>query len=206
MENNQEVLLDSTPGTTSLKYPLGHPKSTPSGVLKSWHALRVSYCRELKLKEKLDSLGIENFIPMCWDKETGKDRKLVPAIHNLVFARATKQELDAYMETEGEKQMTHYFWDKTHGCVMTISDKEMDDFIRISRSNEEDIIYLSKVDEKLRSGARVRVTGGPFAGVEGKIVRIRKSRRILVEIPGFLAVASAYVRPEFLELIETEEN
>jgi transcription antitermination factor NusG len=110
------------------------------------------------------------------------------------------------METEGEKQMTHYFWDKAHGCVMTISDKEMDNFIRISRSNEEDIIYLSKVDEKLRSGAKVRVTGGPFAGVEGKIVRIRKSRRILVEIPGFLAVASAYVRPEFLELIETEEN
>ena len=45
------------------------------------------------------------------------------------------------------------------------------------------------------------VKDGPFKGVEGKIVRIRKSRRVLVELPGMLAVASTYVDPKELEII-----
>ena len=45
------------------------------------------------------------------------------------------------------------------------------------------------------------VKDGPFKGVQGTVVRIRKSRRIMVEIPGMLAVASAYVPLKDLEII-----
>ena len=38
-------------------------------------------------------------------------------------------------------------------------------------------------------------------GVEGKVVRIRKSRRVLVELPGMLAVATTYIDPVNLEII-----
>ena len=66
---------------------------------------------------------------------------------------------------------------------------------------DEDLIYLTEISDKLREGQPVKVKEGPFKGVEGKIVRIRKSRRILVELPGMLAVASTYVAPEHIELI-----
>ena len=66
---------------------------------------------------------------------------------------------------------------------------------------DEDIIYLTKISEKLREGQVVRVRSGSFAGVEGRIVRLRKSRRLMVELPGMLAVASTYVRPEDVEII-----
>jgi transcription antitermination factor NusG len=66
---------------------------------------------------------------------------------------------------------------------------------------DEDLIYLTQINPKLREGQTVRVRNGSFAGVEGRIVRIRKSRRIMVEIPGMLAVATTYVRPEILELV-----
>ena len=33
-----------------------------------------------------------------------------------------------------------------------------------------------------------------------KIVRIKKNRRILVELPGFLAVTTNYVKPEVIKL------
>ena len=66
---------------------------------------------------------------------------------------------------------------------------------------DEDLIYLTEISEKLREGQIVKVRNGSFAGVEGRIVRIRKSRRLLVELPGMLAVASTYVRPEDVELV-----
>ena len=66
---------------------------------------------------------------------------------------------------------------------------------------DEDLIYITEISEKLREGQEVKVKSGPFAGVTGKIVRIRKSRRIMVEIPGMLAVASTYVKPENIEIL-----
>jgi transcription antitermination factor NusG len=77
----------------------------------------------------------------------------------------------------------------------------MEDFITIASTLDEDLIYLTEVSEKLREGQEVKVKEGPFKGVEGKIVRIRKSRRVLVELPGMLAVASTYVDPKELEII-----
>ena len=69
----------------------------------------------------------------------------------------------------------------------------MEDFIRVAGTMDEDLIYLTEISSKLRDGQKVRMISGPFAGVEGYVVRIRKSRRIMVEIPGMLAVASAYL-------------
>ena len=45
------------------------------------------------------------------------------------------------------------------------------------------------------------VKEGPFKGVEGKVVRIRKSRRIMFEILGMLAIASTYVEMKNVEII-----
>ena len=77
----------------------------------------------------------------------------------------------------------------------------MDDFIKVASTMDEDLIYLTEISEKLREGQTVKVKDGPFKGVEGKIVRIRKSRRIFVEIPGMVAVATTYVLPEYLEIL-----
>ena len=77
----------------------------------------------------------------------------------------------------------------------------MNDFITVASSLDEDLIYLTEISDKLREGQMVKVKEGPFKGVEGRIVRIRKSRRILVELPDMLAVASTYIPAEELEII-----
>ena len=51
--------------------------------------LAVTYSRELFFKDYLDAAGIENYIPMRYEYVVRKERrlrKLVPAVHNLVFA------------------------------------------------------------------------------------------------------------------------
>ena len=62
-----------------------------------WYAVRVTYSRELFFKEYLDAAGIENYIPMRYEYVVRKERrlrKLVPAVHNLVFVRSTRERMD----------------------------------------------------------------------------------------------------------------
>ena len=61
-----------------------------------WFPMRVTYNRELKVKEHLDTINVENFIPLHYEivgKGNDRKRKLVPAVHNLIFIRSTKQQL-----------------------------------------------------------------------------------------------------------------
>ncbi len=66
---------------------MGRPGETEELM---WFAMRVTYHRELEAKRLLDEKGVENFIPMKYEKSprTGKKR-LVPVIHNIIFVRAT---------------------------------------------------------------------------------------------------------------------
>ena len=77
----------------------------------------------------------------------------------------------------------------------------MADFIKVSEARMEDVIYLYEVSSRLRTGQKVRVKDGPFAGVEGVVVRVRRSRRVMVELPDMLAVATSYIPECDLEKI-----
>ena len=69
---------------------------------KQWFAIRVTYNREMKVKRELDSLHIENFLPMTHRIVIRGERKikeLVPAIHNLIFVYITSTELKSYKAT-----------------------------------------------------------------------------------------------------------
>ena len=208
-------MLDSTrPIGETLNTDLGRPKSTSAGVLSSWYALRATYSRELKVQADLQEKGVRTFIPMRWQSSparpgisqssptgSGIQRKLVPAISSLVFVYWTRESLDSYIRSFADARPVNYYWDRTNNAPLTIPDKDMENFIAVASTLDEDIIFLTEVSDKLREGQTVRVKEGAFKGVEGKIVRIRKSRRILVELPGMLAVASTYVAPEELEII-----
>ena len=191
------MLLDSTrPIGETLNIDLGRPKSTSAGVLSSWYALRATYSRELKVQADLQEKGVRTFIPMMW-----KEKKLIPAINNLVFVYWTREKIDSYIRSFADARPVNYYWDRTTNAPLTIPDKDMENFIAVASTLDEDLVFLTEVSDKLREGQTVKVKEGPFKGVEGKIVRIRKSRRILVELPGMLAVASTYVAPEELEII-----
>ena len=210
--NQKELLLDSTrPIGEQRNTDLGRPKNTSAGVLSSWYALRATYSRELKVQEHLRERGVRTFVPMMWKTvptpnpssptRSGTSRKLVPAVSNLVFVYWTREELDAYIRSFGDVRPVNYYWDRTTNAPLTIPAKDMENFIAVASTLDENLIYLTEVSDKLREGQTVKVKEGAFKGVEGKIVRIRKSRRVLVELPGMLAVASTYVSANDIEII-----
>ena len=77
--------------SASIESSMERSQSILSSSALNWYALRITYGRELALQEYLNSEGIENFIPMHYEytiKNERRVRKLVPAVHNLVFVRS----------------------------------------------------------------------------------------------------------------------
>ena len=58
-----------------------------------WFAMRVTYRREMKVRELLIRENIENYIPMRYSVRVvrgRKTKKLVPAVYGLVFVHTTQ--------------------------------------------------------------------------------------------------------------------
>lgn len=53
----------------------------------------------------------------------------------------------------------------------------------------------------VKLGDRGRVISEPLAGVEGNVVRMRKSKRVLVAIGELVWVATTYIPTEMLKVI-----
>lgn len=170
-----------------------------------WYALRVTYSRELALKAYLDTEGIESFIPMRYEyiiKNERRVRKLVPAVHNLVFVRCSRSRIEAIKESQSTSLPVRYIMDRERHCPLVIPDLQMRNFIAVSENYEQSLLYLEPSELNIRKGTRVRITGGIFAGVEGLFVRVRNDRRVVVSIEGVMAVATTFVHPSFVEPIQ----
>ena len=176
---------------------------------KLWYAIRVTYNRELKVKEDLDARGITNFVPMQYRREERNGvmvKHLVPSIHNLIFINLTPSEMKEYKETTA-LPIRYIMTPGARGTrkPMTVPNHQMENFIKVAGTYEEKLIYLNPNPEDFTQGERVRIIGGQFAGAEGIFVRIKRDRRVLVSVPGLVAVATTYVHPSMIEKI-TDDN
>ncbi|MBO5919706.1 MAG: UpxY family transcription antiterminator [Bacteroidales bacterium] len=169
-----------------------------------WFALRVTYGRELKFQKLLKEACFETFVPMKKKKfeKGGKEVvKIVPAVSNLCFVNGEKGEIDTFLQQQGPDCFARYMWDKATGKPAVVPETAMASFIKVCSVMADDILYIKEISPKLQAGTKVKVLDGPFKGVEGTVARIKKSRRVIVELPGMLAVATTYVQPQHLELV-----
>ena len=109
-----------------------------------WYPLRVTYSRELLLKEALDAENIENFIPMHYEyvkKADRKVRKLVPVVHNLVFVHSSLACIDRIKQSVGLSLAVRYIIDRETNRPLIVPDSQMRSFIAVSGNYEEQIVY-----------------------------------------------------------------
>ena len=175
-----------------------------TNIEKQWYAIRVTYNRELKVKADLDAQGIDNFIPMKYvSVMRGKDRrvkKLVLAIHNLIFMLVDRNTMVQYKATT-TLPIRYIMNRETHQPVV-IPRKQMDNFIAVAGNYNEQLLYLENDPITLHKGDKVRITGGLFEGAIGTLMRIKGNRRVVVSIPGVIAVATTDIHPSLIEKIE----
>jgi len=170
------------------------------GDPKTWYPMRVTYSREMKVKAELDRLEIENFVPMTYKlvcSDNGKlHRELVPAINNLIFVRSTQGRISELKTTNEVLEPLRYMLDHTAGKeheIMTVPDRQMENFMRVASMTDDSVMFLDEKTIVGKEGKRVKIMGGAFEGVEGVIRRVKRCKRVVVELEGIASVAIAYV-------------
>lgn len=169
---------------------------------KVWYAIRVTYNRELKVKEDLDTRGITNFVPMQYRREERNGvmvKRLVPSVHNLIFIHITPSDMKEYKMTT-DLPIRYIMNRETHKPIIVPS-HEMENFIKVAGTYNEKLIYLNPDPGDFAKGERVRIIGGAFAGAEGVFVRVKGDRRVIVNVEGLVAVATTFVHPSMIEKI-----
>lgn len=173
---------------------------------KRWYVMRDLKRSNAKITaySLLKEAGLEVFTPREWRvrvKNGKRIREYVSVLSDLLFVHALKEELDSYVEVIPTLQ---YRYLRGGYCrPMVVSDAEMERFVRAVDLSEEPRYYLpEEITDAMRS-RRIRMVGGPFNGYEGTLLSVRgsKVKRLMVELPGFLAVA-VVVNPEMIEVIK----
>jgi len=169
---------------------------------KVWYAIRVTFNREMKVKEDLDLRGIENFIPMKYVIGTRRGRrvkKLVPTIHNLIFFHIEPSLMKEYKATT--QLPIRYIMNPATKKPVVVPDNEMKNFIAVAGTYEEQLVYITPKPGQFTRGDRVRILGGPFEGAEGILQHVKGDSRVVVSIQGLVAVATTSIHPSLLEKI-----
>ena len=174
--------------------------TTMCGDPKIWFPMRVTYSREMKVKGELERLEIENFVPMTYkvaDADTDHPhRELVPAVNNLIFVHSTQEVISRLKLSNDVLEPLRYMMDLTTGddpVIMTVSDREMENFMLVASRTDDSVMFLDENTIVGKEGKRVKIMGGAFEGVEGVIRRIKRCKRVVVEIEGVMSVAIAHV-------------
>ena len=178
---------------------------------KEWFPMRVAYGREervIAIKNYLDTLSIENFLPMQRKAEEVNGRvkyTLHPAINNLIFIHATKETISDLKQTKKQLLPLRYMmWHSPtdrQPAIICIPNYQMENFMRVASVQDERVMFFQGKDFSHKIGRRVKITDGIFKGVEGIVCRVKKDRRVVVSIEGVASIAISYISPSLLEEI-----
>lgn len=174
------------------------------GSERFWYAMSAPYRNELKAKRMLDELKAESFLPMCYrmvERDGVKKRRYLPAVSNLLFVRATAEEISILKH---KIPVMQYKTIRENGknVKIIVPDRDMEHFIRVCEENERNLQFLHPDEVNLEKGTRVRIIGGPLDGIEGYFLKVKgsRNRKLLIKIENFLSVAIE-VSPDMIEVL-----
>lgn len=165
----------------------------------------IAYKQETEAEKVLSGKdGLEYFIAKHYIVQNfhgKKQQRLVPVIPNIIFVHASQVQIVRFKERYNFIKFAT--WQTREGLeYLIVNDAQMENFIRVSKSNAASIRYFKPEELDLKKGQQVRVLGGEFDGIEGTFVRIKgkRSRQVVVILPKVLAV-SVEIQPDLIEII-----
>ena len=173
---------------------------------RKWYVMSA-YRQEKKAETALQEREMRCFVPKRYVIKTvngKKVRTLQPAVANLVFVNASWNEMIELKQRMDYLQFqTQVIQNKRR--VMVVPDAEMEQFIRVAEQVEADVCYYRPEELQAAEGQPVRVIGGNFNGVEGRLTKIigKRQKRVVIELDSLLALAITVENPEYLEIIKS---
>lgn len=171
---------------------------------QEWYVLSAIYKKEMAVRDELSARGYETYLPMHYELTHGRRPKRVlrPAIHTLLFVKASRNQLREYRES------THYAPYVYMRCMrrgrqwtpIVVSEKDMQNFMRLTSLEDIGLEYFRPEELRVEKGEPVKIMDGIFAGTVGNVVKLprRRGEYLVVEIPG-VTVAAVKLKPEFVQ-------
>ena len=161
-----------------------------------WYVLHTKSRHEKVVNDGLLKKSIEVYLPLVTVRSKRRDRKVmirVPLFPGYIFVR-TDLHPNSHLEVV-----------KTAGAVRLIGNKQGPVPVPDETVNSLQIMvesnYLVTTGNRLKSGDRVMVVYGPFAGVVGTFVRHGSKGRVIVNIEALGQYAGVEVNEEDIEII-----
>lgn len=173
----------------------------------NWYILRCYSGHEVAIQTSVqERFGVECFVPIERTRQHDRHGRFVwrerCALSTYVFIHV---ERDAFVnickavpKTFAMQHKVNELWQYT-----TVRDEDMQSFILVSGNKQEQATYLDPSKLNFKQGDRVRIIGGSFVGVEGYFMQIggKHEKRVIVQLPGLLAVATAAIPAALVEKI-----
>ena len=164
--------------------PAPAPPSAPTAAKQPhWFILCGARMWEEQARQLLADRGFRAFVPLRPASRMSKTGKVVlrpqPLLAGWVFVYATWQELEDFKQ-----------------------------FVQHRHGKKDDLRFFTPEEVKLKAGDRVRVIGGPFNGQEGYFLKTagKRSKSLVIELPGCLLAATTTVLPELVQVIERRKD
>lgn len=173
---------DADAGTQQLQSPEEDGSLLPPAG--GWYACYTRPRAEKKVHLMLGERAVESYLPAVPRVHRWRDRRrtvIVPLFPSYVFARTDS--LLTVLETPGVCGVVRF---ESRPALIPDSDiRNIERFVQA-------LTGAGRVKARpvaFQQGERVRITGGPFAGVEGVVVRRRNHRRVMV---GLAAIGAGF--------------
>ena len=188
-----------------------------------WYVAQAPFMTE-RIKEKVRELSFETFVPTLKTTYEGKvnGKSVVRTANklltfNYVFIRGEQRAIEE--ELKGITRL-HLIYKrpgvskgKSYGnfirTPMVITDREMDMFIKTVSLYQNGAPIVDISERELQKGDVVRVTGGPFAGVEGVLVtqKGKEGGKVVVNISHLVSVTTVDIEPQYIQVVKfSNEN
>ena len=188
--------------------------------VRYWFPIRATHQRAQKVYEKLVALNddsIEPYLPLLRHIEYSNEDFKNPTQYaedkpldsGLLFMRSTVEDFRTLLkfpsQIPGLTPYYNHFWVNEFGKndFLTVPDRQMDSFRIIVESGNANIIVDQSDMPDFIAGDRVVVIGGPFAGVEGIVMKYKHQKRVFVELQGVGRYATAYVPGAWIRRINS---
>lgn len=184
-----------------------------------WFPIRATHRRAQKVYDQLVELNnglLEPYLPMRRSIEYSDENsdkpiqeiKEEPLDKGLLFLKCTQEDFRSLMLNRslipGMTPYYNHFATNEFGRneYLTVPDRQMESFMIIVESNNQNIIVNQADIPQIIEGDHVIVTGGVFEGVEGVVMKFKHQKRVVVELDGVGRYATAYVPGALLKRVE----
>ena len=182
-----------------------------------WFPMRIRYsslsCLEKmvenfeKEKKRLgDSVMLDTYVPLNFIKVSRTKMDFAPYLLNYIFVHSTFKDLVEIKHSREDFEPLRFVMhpaydekDERHDEVLTMSDKMMSDYMRITAEENDKIVFLKDLKFACKPSHVVQIIEGEFTGVVGRIKRIGGARCVVLPIgkemaPAIIDVPNSHLR------------